>query len=88
MKPRLIRASYFVWIVVPLALYAVYQAYGLPHFIWSYDWRDDGQGYDPFANRYYLRCTYIGPYGAFTEHFPKNGECDWFQFHKDTGGDR
>ena len=78
----LIRPGFFVWIIVPVALYAVYLVYGLPHVIWSYEWRDEGQGFEPFAPRHYTRCTYVGPYGAFSEHNPANGTCGWVWFHK------
>ena len=88
MKPRLARPSYFIWVVVPLALYAGYLVFGLPHFIWSYQWRDNGQGYDPFAYRYYLRCDYIGPYGLMTDASPVGGKCAWFRFYKDAEGKR
>lgn len=77
-----IRASFFVWVVVPALLYGAYHTYGLPHVIWSYSWRDDGQGYSPFAYRYYLDCTYAGPYGVFTEG-AQHGKCGWVQFRKD-----
>ena len=79
---RLIRPSFFVWIIIPALLFFTYRAIGLPHVIFSYDWRDDGQGYSPFAERYYTRCTYVGPYGSFTDHAP-GGRCGWLQFHKD-----
>ncbi len=74
---------YFVWIIFPLAAYLAYLTFGLPHFRWSYTWLDQGQGYDPFADRYYTRCTYLGPYGEFTLHHPDNGECRWITFMKD-----
>ena len=80
-KIRFIRASYFIWLIVPVLLYAVYLHVGLPHMIWSYSWRDDGQGFNPHADRYYQRCTYIGPYGAFTV-FPVNGQRDWLLFQR------
>lgn len=85
MKPRLIRASYFVWIVFPIAFYALYLMVGLPHFIWAYEWRNTGQGHDPFANRHYTSCTYIGPYGAFTTSASADGKCNWFRFRKKRG---
>ena len=46
----MIRPAYFIWIVVPVTLYLAFLAFGLPHFAWSYSWRDDGQGYDPFRS--------------------------------------
>lgn len=80
-KPRFIRLSYFLWIVVPLAMYGVYQAYGLPHFIFSYAFIDEGQGHDPMADRYYTRCHFIGTYGGFTVPATQ-GRCGWVKFFK------
>ena len=77
----MIRPVYFIWIVAPIALYLAFLTFGLPHFAWSYSWRDDGQGYDPFAYRWYLRCTYIGSYGSH-RYIPHNGKCPWFRFYK------
>lgn len=81
LKPRLIKPGYFLWIIVPLALYGVYAAFGLPHGIWSYSFIDEGQGHDPHADRYYTRCTFLGPYGAFTT-YPTNGRCAWVRFYQ------
>ncbi len=84
-KPLLIRASYFAWVIAPVCLVLGYLILGLPHVIWSYAWRDQGQGYDPHAFRYYTRCTFIGPYGAFTT-YPTNGKCGWVRFFKESDG--
>ncbi len=83
MKTRFLRIGYFAWIIMPVALYLGYLAFGLPHFIWSYDWRDNGT-YDPFAKRHYTRCTFIGPYGDFTT-YPIDGKCGWLVFRKARG---
>jgi hypothetical protein len=83
-RVRLIRASFFLWLIVPTAAYLAYQAYGLPHVIWSYSWLDNGRGYDPYASRHYTSCTYVGPYGVFTDAAP-GGRCGWVQFHKARG---
>ncbi|MEL7281860.1 MAG: hypothetical protein AAGK79_15990 [Pseudomonadota bacterium] len=85
MRPRLIRASFFLWIIAPLALFGAYQAFGLPHMIWSYTYRDDGQGADPFAYRFYYTCRYVGPYGEFERH-ARNGKCGWVRFFKENEG--
>jgi len=82
MKIRLFRIIYFIWIIIPAGLYLTYLILGLPHVIWSYSWLDQGQGHDPFAYRYYTRCTFVGSYGVFTTH-PTNGKCPWFQFFKE-----
>lgn len=83
MKLRFLRPSYFVWIIVPLALFVGYLTYGLPHAAWSYAWVDAGQGYGPFAGRHYTSCTYLGPYGAITIR-PSDGRCPWVRFFADT----
>ncbi len=80
MSIRFLRAHYFVWIALPLAGLLAYLLLGLPHIIWSYEWRDNGT-YDPAAPRHYTRCTFIGPYGTFTT-YPANGKCSWVLFRK------
>lgn len=80
-----LRLSYLAWIAVPVAAYAVYALIGPPYLLWSYTWRDNGQGYDISAHRYFLRCTYAGPAGSFTVHFPSRGECSWVRFYKPAG---
>lgn len=72
---------YFVWTLVPILLYGAYPMNAAPHVIWSYVWRDDGQGYAPFAHRHYLRCTYVGPYGTFSED-AVDGKCSWITLRK------
>ncbi len=76
---------FFPWIVIPLALYLTYVIAGLPHFIWSYAWMSNGTS-DPFAERHYTRCTFVGPYGRFTLRHPANGKCGFIIFRKDRGG--
>lgn len=73
-----------IWIVVPVAVFLAYLKMGLPHFIWSYTWANNGT-YDPFTARWYTRCTFAGPYGSFTT-YPTNGRCDWLVFRKDHSG--
>jgi len=81
MKVRFLRVSYFAWILLPAALFLAYLLFGLPHMIWSYDWLDQGHSYGDFKNRHYTRCTFIGPYGAFTT-YPTNGKCGWVLLRK------
>lgn len=88
MKVRFVRAVYFVWIIVPLMILLAWQMAGLPHVIWSYDFLNEGQGFDPFAPRTYTRCTYIGPYGAFTDYSPRGGACAWFRFYHESSAAR
>lgn len=85
MRVPFLLPGYFFWIIAPIAVYAIYLVYGLPHFIWNYSWKNDGQGYDPFVNRTYARCTYIGPYGEFAIRHPADGKCGWVRFYKKSG---
>ncbi|MGX1499820.1 hypothetical protein ACSSV1_004880 [Labrenzia sp. MBR-25] len=80
MSRGLLRLSYLFWLVLIGIAVLAYQLIGPPYLLWSYTWRNDGQGYDPFATRHYLRCTYLGPAGSFTILNPKHGECPRFRF--------
>lgn len=81
-KPRLIRLSFFVWLVVPALMFGTYQMYGLPHVIWSYDWRATGpNSFADFSKRHYTRCTYLGWDGLVTD-YPSDGTCGWLRFAK------
>ena len=82
MRVRFLRLSYALWLIVPATIYVVTTIYGLPHLRWSYSWRDDGQGFDPFAERFYLRCTYLGPNGTLTVHHPTHGRCPLIRFFR------
>ena len=78
----LISPSYFVWIIVPLALYGIYASIGLPHVIWSYRFVDNGSPYDPALARYYTSCTFWGPYGLHNVA-ASNGHCGYVAFFKE-----
>lgn len=84
-KARFIRARYFIWTVVPLALFAFAGIPGDVHVIWSYEWRALGpdSGTD-FSQRHYTRCTYVGAHRAITE-YPTDGKCGWLRFSRDAG---
>ncbi len=87
MMKQAFRARYFLmwlWVIVPIAVFLFYQISGLPHVIWSYRFHDNGDRYNPFAERYYTDCTFIGPYGEFTR-YATNGNCEWFRFFKEQG---
>ncbi len=77
----MIRSVYFIWIVVPAALYLSIFAIAPPHIALNYTFRDDAQNYDPFAKRWYLSCTYYGVYGP-RKAYADNGKCPWFRFYK------
>jgi hypothetical protein len=72
---------FFIWILVPVAGFVALQIFGAPFLRWNYSWRDDGQGYDPYAPRWYLSCTYIGFTGNFAAD-PLNGKCPLVRFEK------
>lgn len=77
--------KYFVWIIVPVVLIAIYTLWGLPHIAFNYTYVDDRRGYRPFApDRYYLSCTYLGFYGHFN-YETRDGTCPWFRFYKKQG---
>jgi hypothetical protein len=80
MKPRLIRPSYFVWLIVPIATFAFIQAWGLPHVIWNYTYRGDASR----PSFRYIACSYVGPSGEFWLS-ANNGECSWIRFRKTVG---
>lgn len=76
------RLRFMAWPAVPLALYIAYAAVGLPHIRWSFTWVDEGQGHDPLADRFFLSCTFWGPFGRFTFDHPADGKCAWVIFRK------
>lgn len=87
MRPLGLLVACFLWLGLPLGLYAGYHVYGAPHVIWSYKWFDEGQGFDPFARRYYTACVFIGPQGP-RRFEPISGKCGLVRFAKLDGGMR
>jgi hypothetical protein len=81
MKPRLLRLSYFAWVLAPMVMFGIYQLYGLPHAIWTYEFQGT---HADWSSRWYTRCTFIGPYGEFTT-YPAHGKCGWVAFFKEKG---
>lgn len=77
MKPRLVRFSYFAWIVAPLVVYALYQAWGLPHIIFNYQYRGEKNG----PSFRYIACSYVGPTGEFWRT-AAGGKCPLVRFRK------
>lgn len=75
--------SLFLWVLGAGALYYTYATKGLPHMIWSYAFWDNGDQYNPFAERHYTTCTFYGPYGMFTVD-AQNGYCGWVQLFKES----
>ncbi|MFG1342229.1 hypothetical protein [Xanthobacter autotrophicus] len=69
LRPRFLHLRYFGWIVVAVAAFYAWQAFGLPHMLWSYSYLGARTSW---AARRDTSCTYLGPYGPFTA--PPAGE--------------
>lgn len=75
-------AALFLWLALPLAGYATYLTYGTPHMIWSYRFNDNGDQYNPYADRHYTSCTYFG-WGWETVTVPAvDARCPWVRLFK------
>lgn len=74
----MIRPVYFVWVPVLAAMWLSVQANGWPYLNASYEYHSSG-GHDPFAERFYLRCTYWNPAGTRTL-YPEDGTCPRIRF--------
>ena len=80
-KPRLIKAAYFVWVIVPVSLWLFFTINGSLGFKWSYSWNGNGNN-NPWATRYYTRCDYI-VWGYGKKRFiPLHGKCPVFKLFK------
>lgn len=82
----MIRPAFFIWVPVLAALWLVVKVIGWPYLNWSYDFRS-ARGTDPFAERYYTRCTYWNPADTRTV-FPKDGKCPRIRFFLNDDGGR
>jgi hypothetical protein len=78
-RVRFFRLSHFVWVPVVAALYLSILVVGLPHMLWTYDFRAPTRYSTDFDSRFYTRCSYAGPYGVVNGS-PKNGRCAWIRF--------
>ena len=81
MKPRIFRLSYFVWLIIPISIYGIYQTIGSPHVFWNYQYVGTQR-----ANSFsYTACSYIGPTGEFWSS-ADGGDCSPIKFRKSTRG--
>lgn len=48
---------------------------GLPHLAWEYRYERRARG--AMSDRYYLSCTYVGPFGGWRQS-AVDGWCPWF----------
>jgi len=78
-KLRFLRPGYFIWLAVPLALFALGVSGDL-YVLWSYDWRALGaDSRENWSQRHYTRCTYVGRSGTLTD-YPADGKCGLVRF--------
>lgn len=78
----ILRAVYFVWIVVPAGLYGAYLALGDPYVIWSWTASPyGGHAYASFSGGHHISCTYVGWPGLLHEQ-AEAGQCALFRFSK------
>ena len=80
-RPRFLRLSYFVWLILPAIGIVVWRVCGLPAIVWSYTFLDNGARNDPFADRAYVSCTYVSSYGVQTVP-ATDGACPAIRFLK------
>lgn len=83
MKPRFIRLSYFIWLIVPAGLVAAQLTAGLPAILWRYEFVSSGNRYIPFDERYFTSCTFWGPYGLHKAP-AHDGRCGVIRFFKEV----
>lgn len=83
----MIRPVFFIWAIVPVALYMAYHTTGLPipYLNWSYDFRI-ADGFDPWAERAYTRCTYASPSLDYITIYPADGYCPRIKFFMQKSG--
>lgn len=74
-------AAIFLWVLVPLGLWIGVTVWGTPHIALSYRFLNNGDRYNPRAERHYVDCTYYGYAGAITIG-ADNGACPWIRFFK------
>ena len=73
-----------LWLLLPLAAYGVTLVWGTPHLIVSYTFYDNGRPYDPFADRHYTSCTFVGLTGRSVTTPADFGRCGWVRFFKEN----
>ncbi len=75
-------AALLLWLLLPFAGYLTYLTYGTPHMIWSYKFLDNGDQYNPYIQRHYTSCTYVG-WGWNTVTAPAvSARCPWVRLFK------
>lgn len=78
-------AAFCLWVIVPLGLWLGVTYWGTPHIVFSYRFYDNGDRHNPFADRTYFECTYIGWLGAVTVP-AEDGRCPMVRVFQREGG--
>lgn len=74
-------AALFLWVLVPISLTTIILLWGTPHVVGTYRFHDNGDRYNPRADRRYIDCTYYGRVGVIT--VPAiDAQCPWVRFFK------
>ena len=77
---------FFIWVAVLAVVLLIWSGAGSPHAIWAYSFRPNGDPHNPFAERYYTSCTYIG-WGFSRVTMPaRDGRCPWVRFFAGGAG--
>ncbi|MEM9733635.1 MAG: hypothetical protein AAF903_09160 [Pseudomonadota bacterium] len=69
-RPRLIRPSYFVWVLPFAASFALHAALGWPHLLVQWE-----------RNSALSECGYLGPTGGYVRSYARSN-CPWFFWTK------
>lgn len=56
----------FLWVLVPLGLWFAVTTWRTPHVTLTHRFLDNGDRWNPRAERTYIDCTYYGFAGTFT----------------------
>lgn len=72
-------AALMFWLLVPISVWSGYVAWGTPHVIVEYQFDDNGDPYNPLAERWYTSCTFIGWTGMVRVP-AEAGHCPWIRF--------
>ncbi|MEM9098686.1 MAG: hypothetical protein AAGC79_09190 [Pseudomonadota bacterium] len=76
-------ATLFLWVLVPLGIWLVIALWGTPHIALTWRFYDNGDRFNPRAERHYIDCTYYGYLGAIT--IPaERGSCPRIRFLKEA----
>lgn len=73
---------FFLWVGVLAVVLVLWFGAGSPHVIWDYRFQTDASQYDPFADRYYTECTYVGWGFSHVTEPARNGRCGWVRWVK------